>query len=307
MDLQDGSFNREDVVTAKLDTVKVLFAGVLKKTEAENIKAEPLLMTSASAGLVKADSADLAVRINPDAMNKNLEEKDGPLVLAYKLTGKFKSAFPEGITVTSEEGEPDGKTKKIEGLRKAAEETTVIVCSDVDLISDFVAFQENFFGTKAVGDNANFVLNCVENLGGSKMLIAARSRGRFGRSFKVISEIEKKAEKRTADRIEAVGVEIERYQEELDSLKGGAGEGGTSLLQKEAVEKERKLQDRLMNARRELRELNKEKRVEIERLIDKIKIYNMAVVPLAVPLLALAVFIAGFLKRRKHSGPKNEK
>ena len=93
-----------------------------------------------------------------------------------------------------------------------------------------VAYQQSFFGTTVVGDNSTLLLNTIENLSGSGDLIAIRSRGNFQRPFTVVEQIEREAEKETAEEVAQVNTQIEAFQKELRELINEARNKGESLI-----------------------------------------------------------------------------
>ena len=76
----------------------------------------------------------------------------------------------------------------------------MIVMADTDLLtSRFWLQQQEFFGKKIstpVSNNADFLVNSLENLGGSQALISLRSRGlsvRPSTQFKILRIMQKKS------------------------------------------------------------------------------------------------------------------
>jgi len=131
-------FNNDNVITAQMNQLRVLYSGVLEKyevkehisysaldpckpkltdkeTEAENLQFhfEPLLTTTAEGNTWQASSP---MELNPPYWNpKRLLEKftpgTKPLTLACMLSGRFPSAFPKGIDVKEDK---DKKEKAAE-------------------------------------------------------------------------------------------------------------------------------------------------------------------------------------------------
>ncbi|MHC4510048.1 MAG: hypothetical protein ACYTAO_14005, partial [Planctomycetota bacterium] len=114
--------------------------------------------------------------------------------MAYLLTGRFKSSFPDGIEAESESPDPNDPnetittTTQVAGLTEAQEDCAVVVFSDVDFISDNMAYQNSFFGKMVVGDNSTLLTNAIDDLSGSGDLVSIRSRGNFKRPFVVVDE-----------------------------------------------------------------------------------------------------------------------
>jgi ABC-type uncharacterized transport system involved in gliding motility auxiliary subunit len=304
LNLKGDSFNRGDVITARLEAVRMLFAGVLQPKEIPGITAEPLLMTTAGGDEIEADPKDMMVYSDPDTIAGRYKESGNPVAVGYKLTGKFKSAFPDGVVIPGKENK---EPEKLEGLKESEKETSIVVFSDVDMICDFIAFQDSFFGAASVGDNVNLVLNSLENLSGSSALATARTKEKYSRPFNVLDDIEAEAEKETEKKVAVVKKEIAKYQSELQALGSKVNEDNASLLQSEAIKKRRDLEERLMLAKRDLRELNKDKRIRIETTIATLKMYNMVAAPSIILVIAIVVFFIRSYKRKKYLGVRNEK
>jgi len=139
-------FNQKDPITAGLQEVVLLYAGVLKSRG--GIPFVPLLTTSADSGLVRWDDlvqhSILGVAINEDAPH---QPDGGNHVLAARIQGKG-TAGP----------------------------LNAIVIADADVMS------EQFFDLRRRGvenlnfDNVTFLLNSVDQLAGDPSFIALRKR-----------------------------------------------------------------------------------------------------------------------------------
>ncbi|HXM44990.1 MAG TPA: Gldg family protein [Bryobacteraceae bacterium] len=139
-------FNQKDPITAGLQEVVLLYAGVLKK--AGGAPFVPLLKTSGDSGLVRWDDlverSIFGVAINQDARH---DPDEGNHVLAARIQG-----------------------------RGNAGPLNAIVIADADLMS------EQFFELRRRGvenlnfDNVTFLLNCVDQLAGDPSFIALRKR-----------------------------------------------------------------------------------------------------------------------------------
>ncbi|MHC4734267.1 MAG: GldG family protein [Planctomycetota bacterium] len=109
-------FNNENVITAQLNQVNVLFAGVLKEVDVPDeqesgaeIQRTPLIMTTNRGNSWKVSSPYELMIMDPSNLMGKFFDGDGvnPVHMAYLVTGRFKSSFPEGIEIevdSSEEG-----------------------------------------------------------------------------------------------------------------------------------------------------------------------------------------------------------
>ncbi|MHC4285934.1 MAG: GldG family protein, partial [Planctomycetota bacterium] len=106
LNLVPSCFNNENVITAELNQVNVLFAGVLKEVvgsdeEESNteIQRTPLLMTTNRGNSWTVSSPYELMIMDPANLMGKFFEGDKPVHMAYLVTGRFKSSFPEGIEI----------------------------------------------------------------------------------------------------------------------------------------------------------------------------------------------------------------
>ncbi len=297
--LQQKSFNTSSVITSDLNEVRLLFPGVLNVTAAEDsgLNHTPLLLTTERGNTWKAASP--YELLNPDysAILRRFFDGTKPLNMAYLVTGKFGSAFPDGLEVTTpaDPQNPESKpeTKKLTGFTEASEDCAVIVFADVDFISDIVAYQKSFFGVTPVADNASLLFNAIEDLAGSSDLISIRSRGSFKRPFTRVDDIETAAEVESADEEAKINAKIAGFQQDLNkvlsSMKGDAPEviGNTIVAEKKKIEQD------MHEAQRQLRLIKMKKRERIDAL--KQKMMNFCTLP--GPIITLIIAVALGIRR----------
>jgi ABC-type uncharacterized transport system involved in gliding motility auxiliary subunit len=231
--------------------------------------------------------------------------------MGYLVTGRFPSSFPEGIEVEVEADEPDEGdadpngpttvTKRVTGLTEASEDCAVVVFSDVDFLWDQLAYQNSFFGKVVVGDNSALLVDAIEDLSGSGDLISIRSRGNFRRPFTVVDEIEREAERETADEMALINVQIEGFNQELQTLVAGAkGEDAQEVIGSTIVQKKRDLERKISEAERQLRGVKAKRRERIERLGNSLRYANIAAVPSVIMLIAVILGIWRGARRRHY-------
>jgi ABC-2 type transport system permease protein len=323
-------FNKNSVITTNLNQVRLLFAGVLNEVgaspkaadpnqppdqtkTAETLTRTPLLMTTGQGNAWKV-SSPFEVMF-PDAAKLMSGFVDGtkPVPMGYLVTGRFQSSFPEGseVEVAADEAdandqggdpnEPKMVKKRITGLTEAKEPGAVAVFSDVDFLSDQLAYANSFFGKMVVGDNSALLLNTVEDLSGSGDLISIRSRGNFKRPFVVVDQIEQQAQKETADEIAVINAQIEIFNQELQKLVSSAQEQNQQdVLGGTIVQKKRELELKIHEAQRQLRQIRAKQREQIDQLGQRLQMINMAAVPGVVMLLALVLGLWRGVRRRHY-------
>jgi ABC-2 type transport system permease protein len=249
---------------------------------------------------------------DPAKLMANFTDGTQPVSMGYLITGRFQSSFPAGIEVEvpadpnaqDQEKDPNGPKmvkKHVTGLAQAQGECAVIVFSDVDFISDQMAYASSFFGKMVMGDNSALLLNAVEDLGGSGDLISIRSRGNFKRPFTVVDQIEQEAEKETADEITLVNAQIEGFNQKLQTLVSSAKEQDQQeVLGSTIVQQKRELELKIHEAQRQLRAIKAKRRERTDQLGNKLEVLNMAAVPGVVMLVAVVLGIWRSARKRHY-------
>jgi ABC-2 type transport system permease protein len=298
-------FNTDNVITSQLNSVRVLFGGVLNEVNAPGkIERTPLITTTAKGnGFVVDSLMDIQV-LDPQALMRQFTEGSRPAVLGYMVTGRFKSSFPDGIDVNEKANPkdlsaPPKPARHVTGLTEASADCAVVVFADVDFISDAMAYQSNpIFGTMIIGDNSTLLLNTVDELCGSSELISVRSRGSMRRPFTVVEKIEKKAEKETAGEVEQLNTEIAGFEEQLKKLITTQNEQEKQIIGGSIVQKTKDLELKKINARNKLRKVNMKKREQIERLGNVLRAFNMLAAPAVILLVAITLGIRRSIMKR---------
>ena len=305
-------FSRDNVITAQLNSVRVWFAGELNEIASPNniagenkIERTPLIMTTAKGNTFEVDSPFDLQMIDSAGLLKKFSDGTKPVVMGYLLTGKFKSSFPEGITLVSEPQAEDQNAPKIKtritGLTQAPENCAVVVFSDVDFISNSLAYYRNqLFGNIVVGDNSALLMNTIDDLSGSTDLISIRSRGNFRRPFTVVDQIEDKAEAETADEVAKINAEITGFENELKKLVNSADEKEKQVIGSTLAQKTKDLELKKLKARQQLREVKMQKRQRIETLGNKMRAFNMLAAPVVILLIAVALGIRRSVMKRHY-------
>jgi len=281
----------KDAISYKLGSMTFLYPGSLKVLDKDqkDKKIFPILSTTDKGNSYNFSTWKLS---DPSYLWKRFKDGNKPVHLAYKIVGKFETAFPNGLKVKKK-----GKKEKevlLTGLKKSSKESAIIIFSDVDFIHDQFSFKKSVFGVGLANENSTLVLNSLEQLGGSKELLEVRSKGRFNRSFDVVDKIEFEAEKSTAQKVAEVNKSIERFEKELEELGRRVNEGNIGLIQNEGIKKKKELTKVIAKLKGELRNVKREGREKIEKLGSNLQYLNTLFMPSI--LLIFGIF---FQSRRK--------
>ncbi|MGI5868245.1 MAG: Gldg family protein [Kiritimatiellia bacterium] len=286
--LDPKNLSRDDLVTSPLSLVMLPFAGALEARPVDGVAFTPLITTSeADACLVDAASLQMGI----DGIKRQLAPDGVQRVLAARLQGTFKTAFPNGIA--------DDGTNAVPA-RLQSGDGTVVVFADADFLHDSFCVQmvNTFFGPipQPINENLSLFSGTVEQLAGREELIGLRSRGQFNRPFTKVDELEVKAVKQwqaEEERLEAALRETETRLAELQRQREGSDRLILSKEQQEELARFRKTQTQ---TRRQLKEVRKNLYRDIESLGLRLKVLNIVIVPLAVACFGIA---RGVLRKRR--------
>jgi ABC-type uncharacterized transport system involved in gliding motility auxiliary subunit len=291
LSLGQANMAKGDLLTAQLSSVMMPFAGALSANTSKDLTFTPLITTS-------TDNACLVDQMNAQfgmaAMRSQLKPDGAQRVLAARLQGTFKTAFPNGP-----EPADGAETNAVPGLLTSGA-STVMVFGDTDFLNDRFCVQvmNTLFGAIAqpINDNLTLFGNTVEQLAGREELIGVRSRGQFNRPFAKVDALEAKAMKQwqaEEERLEAALQETQQRLSELQQKKTGNERLILSREQQAELEQFRKTQ---AETRKQLKDVRKSLNREIERLGLTLKVVNIALVPLFV--IAFGIYRGARRKKR---------
>ena len=293
LSLNRTAFNRADVVTGSIQTLLYAFGGAFDVKPAPGLHVTDLVTSSSNSMLV--DNAEATQR--GDEATRHFKASGRALPLAVRLTGKFKTAFPDGLVIDKK---PQPNTP---ALRESAAENSVILVADADMLADGAAVDvQEVFGRKiVVPSNGNLALamGMVEQFAAGNDLVSLRSRGSSFRPLTVVRELEARAEQQYVGKIQSLQDELEKTQTKLQELQRaqgpGAGKGGEILSPEQQAEIER-FRKTAAQTRLALKEVRRNLRRDAESLVFWTKVANIAVMPI---LVAIAGLIVALVRRRR--------
>jgi ABC-type uncharacterized transport system involved in gliding motility auxiliary subunit len=308
MAVTGAGLNNEDIVTSQIDNVWLPYAGAFIGTPVPGLKETVLLKSTKDSQLVDGFMAHLS----GENVMKEFKPSGTQYALAIRLTGKFKTAFPNGPPEDKKEDEKKDaakadkqadEKKPADSLKETEKDNTVILVGDADMLYDRVALQpiNTLFGTaySPANGNLSFAQNAIEQLTGDSNLIGVRSRATIARPFTRVKAMEAAAN--------------ERFQSEIKRLEDSASEAQRKIneMQQQKTDKDQrfilspeqsaelaKLRTEEAETRKHLKQVQKDLRKEVVSLQTTVKWVNIMAVPIAV--MASGIVIA-FVKRRKTS------
>lgn len=293
--LNQGSFDKKDVVTSGLSNVNVATAGILAPRKGSSVKFEPLLQTTTSAAPIAKER--FGMMMDPSSLLDGFHPTGQRYAIAARVTGKVKTAFPGGVPtgVTLPEGQRP--------LTESIKPLNLIVVADTDILSDFLWVRvQNFFGSpvaQAFAHNGDFLFNSLDNMAGSEDLISVRGRATFTRPFGVVDKLRANAESRFRAKEQELETQLNETEQKLTQLESKRDDKSSSLIMTPEQERELdRFQQEKVRIRKELRGVRLGLDQDIKGLGAKLKFVNIVVAPLLFALAALG-FVAW---RRTHRG-----
>ncbi len=319
LSLTNEAIDDKDVVTNQIRDLLLLFPGAFYGDPKEGLTKDILVHSSAKAMTTDPQQLQFgADRVTVEATGKEY-------ALAVRLTGSFKTAFPDGKPGTeaakedeedpaadkAEEGSAEGEGEKKEeeakpkddSLKESQKEGAVILVADSDMLFDRFAVQSHPMFRQIVSyTNGNLPLaqNMVEQLSGDTNLIAVRSRGSTQRPFTTFKEMMEKAEEKQRKTITDFEKKRDEAQQKLNELQRGKADDQRFILSPEQAAEVAKYEKVENESKLKLRDLRKELRSDVTSIENTIKVLNIAL----VPALVVIAGIVHFLIRRSATSAK---
>ena len=297
MDIDKKGMNSSDVITSELDTVTMVFSGAIKVKPQPGIKAETLLHSTKDSATITASIAD-----NPILSFRTFKADDKVYNTAIRLSGKFKTAFPDGRPSAIKKS-PENKKKYLkDGVAKSA----VVIVGDSDLLFDqfCIQIQDDPSGRKIlrqVNDNLNFSQNLVDALSGDSDIIGIRCRPAMIRPFTRVKNIKAKAETVFKEKILKLENDLKITQNKLNMLQKLKQDKSQQMILSPEQQKElEKFKKQQRKARKDLKILQKEFRQELDHLEIVLKWLNILAVPALIALFGIIFGIVRKFKGRAH-------
>jgi len=288
--LSGSDLSERDIVTGDLNTVNVASSGaLLDLDENSGPTFEFLMQSSERSGLLATERLRMAA--DPSALIDEVGLDDERYTVAARLTGEAQTAFPERA----------GEAGRSSGI------INTIVVADTDLLADNMWVQrQSFLGSVILNpfaDNGALAVNALENLLGDADLISIRSRSTSTRTFELVEDLRRQAEARLRETEQRLEAELGETENRLTQLQQGRGDSDLSILTPEQEAEIDRFMAQRLEIRQQLRQVRRELDEEIEALGTRIKIVNIALIPLLVTVVALVV--AWRRRRQQHGALKS--
>ncbi len=302
--LTGRNFDTSDAAIGDIGRINVASAGILEKTGVEGVEVTPLIRTGPRAMAIDATK----VSGQPDVVGVFRDFKPGgqPLMLAARIKGTVKSAFADGPPPPPKpEGAADAPAAvppAASHLKQSEKPVNLIVVADVDMLHDrFWTDAREMMGQRLLvpfANNADFVVNALDNLSGSDAMIGLRGRAQSTRPFHMVQEIRQAAEQQFRSKEQGLQAKLDDVRKKLEALERRRGAEGDVVLSPEDKAAIDKFRSEMIATRKELRDVQRALREDIDRMDAWLKFLNIAAIPLLLGFGTIVVTAVGRLRRK---------
>jgi len=292
---KDG-INPDDIVTSEIDNLALPFAGAFTGKVADGLKETVLIHASKESQLVDGMTSSIA----GDQIMKDFKPENIEYALAVRLTGKFKTAFPDGPPKPAEKEGENATTNTAPQLKESSAPTTVVLVADSDLLADQVCVQvQDIMGyrvSRPLNGNLNLVQSLVEQMSGDDNLISLRSRASINRPFTRLKAMEADAGRQWESKVKELEAEKSETERKLQELQAGKQGNEQFILSPEQQKEMENFQKTASQVNKQIKEVQKQLRRETDSLEFWTKVINIGAMPAVVAVTGIALAV---VKRKK--------
>ena len=275
----------DDVITANLATINMSTVGYFELSKDSTAKLVPLIQSSDQSMAVSADRVKFLP--DPAGLLAGFQPTGQPFVLAGRLEGEFKTAFPQ--------------RSGADHLAQAKGRNAIVLFADTDMLSDRLWVEvQDFFGQRvmnAYANNGDLVINAVDNLAGDSDLISIRGRATSQRPFTRVEALKRQADTAFRKKEQDLQKELSDTERKLTELQSAKSQDQAMVLSPEQKVELDNFLKRKVAIRKELRDVRRQLDADIEALGTRLKFLNILLVPLLLVIAALG--FAGWSAKRR--------
>ncbi len=292
-------FSKNDTVSGQLQRIVVSSAGAFLPTKESSIKFEPLIYTSKNSNLM--DAFEIAQQPNPITLMKKFQSEDKSYPIAVRISGNIKSLYPDGPPKEVTKLDKDTTSVEVSHLSETKVPLNAILVGDADFLADrnWARVQE-IAGqrlTMPQANNADFAINALDNLRGSQALVGLRGRGLSVRPFEIIKEMRQIADDKFRAREQELLNSISKIEKNIDELKREEQTTGVILTSAQQNEIDN-FRVKMLDSRRDLRQVQRSLRNDVETLENRIRVVNIWAVPVVIAFIAI---LLAFVRRARRA------
>jgi len=292
--------SRDDVITVDLSRpINFGAPGRLIVQPPTGVTFEPLVSTSLEAALLTSEMA--AADPGPREVLEVYQPSGVQQVLAARLSGPLRSTF-QRPPAPAEDADPvlaelqrQEMTRQPPFVADSQRDAQIILVADSDMFDDsfFVHPQSG----QPLADNAAFVLNALDNLGGDPALTELRSRAPAARPMARVDDLRQTARTRLFAEQERLETLLKDAEQRIGALEARRAGGAASTTGELAEINDYRAQ--AAEIRGQLRGVEREFRRDIDALESQLVFLNVWLPPILVGVAGIGVF---FWRGRRRGG-----
>ncbi|MBU3728232.1 MAG: hypothetical protein FGM37_03150 [Phycisphaerales bacterium] len=271
LSLDRTALNPDDPLVGGISAVNLMSAGAIVPVQGSPLAITPILSSSDRSELVQ--TLKIGFFGDPEQLLRDMRPDGQRRTLAARIAGPARSPF------TGREGP-----------------ISLVLIADADLLADMTWLstqrQGDSLTARAVSDNGPLIVNAAELASGDSALANLRGRGQYRRPFAEVEAMRKSAEAKYVAREKDLEREIRIAEMRVAQLAREPGSESAAMVltagqQEELAQANRKLLD----MRRELRQVQFRLREEIDALGLRVLVANVILWPSAVAAAALVWYL----------------
>ena len=299
MNVQPGQLNRTEAVTAQLGNIIFASSGALTIEQKPDLAVTPLIVTSPAAMLYDYEVGSQIDNLR--GLLSQYQPEGQQYVLAARVSGIASTAFPDG---RPQSADGEGAVNSSSHEHMSSGEINVIIFADSDFLQDhFWVRKQPVLGstiTFAEASNGELIHNAVDYLAGNSDLIGVRSRGSYFRNFEYLQQLRRNAELEFASHEQQLQTELKTVEQILRSYESGQSNQQSEIILTDAQREElNRVRENQIRIRKELREVQRSLRSDIEKVELITVVLNVVVVPLLVAIVGFIVVAFGTRRRNR--------
>jgi len=321
-----GPTGSSDPMTKMLNQLNMLTPGGFEIDPPAGITSDVLIQSSAENQLVASFDADPTQKGGGDRIRKNFHPFGEPRAFVVRLSGKFKTAFPEGDPAAkkkaddkkagdkkaddkkadagksgdkpSKDAAKAGEEKKDESLKEGIKPGRVLLFSDVDFIYDDTCVRRttipglNIQIPQALNQNLTLLQNAVEQMSGDPDLIYVRSRNSVRRPFTKQNEWIREAQDKYKVELASYQEKKKKTEDKINKIIQATPQNiDQALLSPEVQSQLKQLKEDAVTFGKKERELEKEVTREYRRKLALFKFGNALFMPVLIVIFGIGLAI----------------
>jgi ABC-type uncharacterized transport system involved in gliding motility auxiliary subunit len=244
-----------------------------------------------------------------EGFRKYYKPGNTPLAIAVRMSVKYKTAFPDGkpaaaasTTPTPAASPAASATPTPTYLKEATNEGVAVLIGDSDFAFDQIAGRQQQMLNQVVftptNGNLNLIESSVELLAGDSNLMSIRSRTSANRPFVLVDKMEAAAQDKYQSKIDELETGLTQARQKLSELQSAKQADQKSVLSPEQQAEIKRFQENEAQIDKQLKQVRKELRQEIDSLQNWLKWLNIALMPVVVACIGLGL---AFFKKRSRA------